>query len=517
MFNFFRKKPEEAPAAKQTAPTYQTKPHTPKQSQLERDLNTITVARSSTLSFGYSGNGQGANINRLINSTLPALQTKARELAQNNPIVRKYILMDADQISGADGISIRSNVQLFDDETKNHDTSMSIEQLFYEWAEDPDAFSTNGRHDISTFQNLVCRTRARDGECFIRLHEVEGGLRLEIIDSLRVPVINNQKFSNGDYISNGIRFNKFKRPISYNICKVDPTIYSYYQTDIEVVPAEEVIHFFIQEYPDQERGIPDIIACTNLIKELEQFVNASIVQKKVSASSMAFITSDEKPTNSTTELLGSIEEAQNAYENYEGYLDPGVLIELDPGKKIQTVNPTSSTDGLDSFMDQMLGQIAMALNVTKMNLLYDTKNSSFSAAKLSDRMMQQVVKGKQNALIVQVLKPIYKEFLKVEMINKNELKLNFKDFKKLIKATYTPVVSLSLDPNKDAQYQIALLQNGLKSRKQIIAELGQDYRDVLKDFEKDEIDNYLNVKDNKIDEQPKPNEEGDGNQPNQSE
>ncbi|HCB1485873.1 TPA: hypothetical protein MYO76_005381, partial [Serratia marcescens] len=95
--------------------------------------------------------------------------------------------------------------------------------------------------------------------------------------------------------------------------------------------------------------------------------------------------------------------------------------------------------------------------------------------------------------------------------------LNFKDFKKLIKATYTPVVSLSLDPNKDAQYQIALLQNGLKSRKQIISELGQDYRDVLKDFEKDEIDNYLNVKDNKIDEQQKPNEEGDGNQPNQSE
>ncbi|MGM1179229.1 phage portal protein, partial [Serratia marcescens] len=91
-------------------------------------------------------------------------------------------------------------------------------------------------------------------------------------------------------------------------CKVDPTIYSYYQTDIEVVPAEEIIHFFIQDYPDQERGIPDIIACTNLIKELEQFVNASIVQKKVSASSMAFITSDEKPTNSTTELLGSIEE-----------------------------------------------------------------------------------------------------------------------------------------------------------------------------------------------------------------
>ncbi|MEG7474852.1 phage portal protein, partial [Serratia marcescens] len=133
------------------------------------------------------------------------------------------------------------------------------------------------------------------------------------------------------------------------------------------------------------------------------------------------------------------------------------------------------------------------------------------------RMMQQVVKGKQNALIVQVLKPIYKEFLKVEMINKNELKLNFKDFKKLIKATYTPVVSLSLDPNKDAQYQIALLQNGLKSRQQLISELGLDYRDVLKDFEKDEIDNYLNVKDNKIDEQPKPNEEGDGSQPNQSE
>ena len=105
------------------------------------------------------------------------------------------------------------------------------------------------------------------------------------------------------------------------------------------------------------------------------------------------------------------------------------------------------------------------------------------------------------------------------MLNKNELNLKFQNFKKLVKATYTPVVSLSLDPNKDAQYQISLLENGLKSRQQIISELGQDYREVLKDFEKDEIDNYLNVKDNRIDGQQKPqnpDEEGDGSQPNQS-
>lgn len=519
MFNFFRRqeKVAEPPQVPMPVPNIQ-KSHRTRTSQLERDLNTINVSRQSTLSFGYSGAGQGANINRLIQSSLPTLQTKARDLATNNPVVRKYILMDADHIAGADGISIRSNVEIYDDEIKNHDLSMSIEQLFYEWAEDPDAFSTTGRLDISTFQNLVCRTRARDGECFIRIHKIEGIMKLEIIDSLRVPVIGNQQFSNGDYISNGIRFNKFKKPIAYHICKTDPTTYAYYQTDYGVVPADEVIHFFIQDYAEQERGLPDIIACTGLIKELEQFVNASLVQKKVSASSMAFITSDDQQS-ATTDLLNSIDEANLATETYEGYLEPGVLLELEPGKKIQTVNPTSSTDGLDSFMDQMMGQIAMALNVTKMNLLYDTKNSSFSAAKLSDRMMQQVVKGKQNALIVQVLKPIYKEYLKVEMLNKNELNLKFQNFKKLVKATYTPVVSLSLDPNKDAQYQISLLENGLKSRQQIISELGQDYRDVLKDFEKDEIDNYLNVKDNRIDGQQNtqnPDEEGDGSQPNQS-
>ncbi len=136
MFNFFRRqeKVAEPPQVPMQVPNIQ-KPHRTRTSQLERDLNTINVSRQSTLSFGYSGAGQGANINRLIQSSLPTLQTKARDLATNNPVVRKYILMDADQISGADGISIRSNVEIYDDETKNHDLSMSIEQLFYEWAE----------------------------------------------------------------------------------------------------------------------------------------------------------------------------------------------------------------------------------------------------------------------------------------------------------------------------------------------------------------------------------------------
>ena len=44
----------------------------------------------------------------------------------------------------------------------------------------------------------------------------------------------------------------------------------------------------IEDYPNQERGIPDIIAGTTLLKDLEAFIKAAIISKKLSASSNGF-------------------------------------------------------------------------------------------------------------------------------------------------------------------------------------------------------------------------------------
>ncbi|ECV4234797.1 phage portal protein, partial [Salmonella enterica subsp. enterica serovar Urbana] len=59
----------------------------------------------------------------------------------------------------------------------------------------------------------------------------------------------------------------------------------------------------------------------------------------------------------------------------------------------------------------------------------------------------------------------------------------------LICARYIPVKPISLDPTKDIQAEIMLLDAGLKSKTQIISEMGGDPRLTLEEIEKEKQTN----------------------------
>ncbi len=97
-------------------------------------------------------------------------------------------------------------------------------------------------------------------------------------------------------------------------------------------------------------------------------------------------------------------------------------------------------------------------------------------------------------MISKVLKTIYQEWLKVFMINtlKN---LSFSDFDNIKNAEYILPKQISLDPNKDAQYEKILVDMGVKSKSQVIRDLGQDPIRVFEeiDSEKEKINKEENI------------------------
>lgn len=132
-----------------------------------------------------------------------------------------------------------------------------------------------------------------------------------------------------------------------------------------------------------------------------------------------------------------------------------------------------------------MNQISMGLNVTKQALLSDTSNASFSAARLTEKLRVTTFRTRTNVLISKVLKPIYAAWLKNEMLHNNTLNLSFSDFDDLICARFISQKPISLDPVKDIQAEVMQLDAGLKSKTQVIAELGGDPVKVLAEIAKE--------------------------------
>lgn len=447
---------------------------------LKREIDAV---HRPVMDLGF-GTVSSANINNILRFTLTAARNKSRELAYSNPIVKRYITSCTDGVTGADGITIRPNPI-----STNQNLAKQLESSFYLWAENPELFSVTGQLSIDLFQQLVEKTRAIDGECFIRIHH--NPLQIEIIDSARlVSTTKSGMLGAGNYVSNSIEFNSYGKPVAYYVCNYNPTTYFIDSTSYERVPAEEIIHYFIPDFQGQERGIPDLITVQDTLKDLSSFIEAALIQKKISASSMGFI------TNSNTDNM-SLDESENT-PMYSEYFEPGAIFELNPGQNIETINPNSGVDQLDTFVNNLMNMVAMGLNVSKQNLTMDTSNASFSAAKLSDRLQQTTYKTRINVLISRVLKPLYSQWLKDEMINnisKSNLNLQFSEYDNLVQARYIPVKHISIDPTKEAQERQMYIEMGVMSKTQVILDMGGVPEQVFKEIEEEGNKNN-NTKDN---------------------
>ena len=69
----------------------------------------------------------------------------------------------------------------------------------------------------------------------------------------------------------GVEINPFGKPIKYHILKTHPhddfkSMETYSRDRYNIIPAEEIIHFYHQERPNQTRGVPPLSSCLKSLK-----------------------------------------------------------------------------------------------------------------------------------------------------------------------------------------------------------------------------------------------------------
>lgn len=455
------------------------------QQTLKRDLQAVRGMSTPVINFGFTSGTGSQNLNNLIRWFLSDWRNTSREAIIRNPIGRKYMALSVDGVVGAEGVYVKPNPELEIDQEELHKLSQKLEKRFDRWAYDAERFSLDGSMQFDIFQQTIEKIRVQDGECFIRIHNINGTIKLEIMDAARLTQLNNQWLDNGNYISNGIEYNQYHRPVNYNFCIYNPITYTYDATAFDVVPANEIYHYFIPDQAGQERGIPDMISTSKTMEDLKNFTEAALIAKRVAASTTAFITNSNSQSDDVQLEAGE----SDVTATYTEYLEPGAVFELSNYQDIKTVNPTNGVDKINEFTSELMDQISMGLNVTKQSLMGSTADASFSAAKLAERLQATTFRTRTNTLINKVLKPIYIAWLKNEMLTNNDLNLSFSDFDELSCARFIPVKPISLDPVKDIQAEIMLLDAGLKSKTQIISEMGGDPRITLEEIEKEKNQN----------------------------
>jgi len=478
---FWRNKEEVKPQVKpkKIKEKYSDKP----QQTLKRDLQNVRGMNTPIVNFGFTSGTGSQNLNNLIRWFLSDWRNASREAVLKNPLGRKYMNLSVDGVIGAEGVYVKPTPSLdYMNQDELHELSQKLEKRFDRWAYDADRFSLDGSMTFDIFQQTIEKIRVQDGECFIRIHKINGTLKLEIVDAARLTQNNNQFLDNGNYISNGIEFDKKHRAINYYFCTYNPITYTYDQTSYEIVSANEIYHYFIADQMGQERGIPDMISTSKTMEDLKNFTEAALVAKRISASTTAYITNNNNDTDQVDLIAGE----DNSTATYTEYLEAGAVFELGKNQDIKTVNPQAGVDRIGEFTSELMDQIAMGLNVTKQSLMGSTSDASFSAAKLAERLQATTFRTRTNVLISKVLKPIYIEFIKNELLNNNSLNLSFSDFDEISCARFIPVKPISLDPTKDIQAEIMLLDAGLKSKTQIISEMGGDPQITLEEIEKEQ-------------------------------
>lgn len=471
----------------------------PKNKVVERALDSY-AANSDAVTRALSMQGYtvyAGNINAIINTEWRRRQYDAAHYARTNAIAKRYVQVSVDNVVG-EGLYASPRVQMFDDEERNKELNRVIEDRFWEWAENPKLFDNAGAGDFSIFQQDLERSRAISGEGLVRLHFINGSVRTEVIDPVRLSTTNNLLLADG-FISNGIEFDLNHRPRAYYLMRYSPVLYNFDPADLERVPADEMLHYFVADFPMQERGLSDLTPAIPAMKSLSDYIQAALLQKEISSTTMGFIENSQE--NADGETLNT----SDVVQRYDGYLEPGVLMELHPGKTIKSITPNGATDGIEQFNKEVMKQIAMGLNLSPINLTGDVSGASFAASRLADRMQQNTFRTRTNQLIVDVLKPLYNAWMREESLRlSGEFGFSMKDVRKLYSVEFIPRKPASLDPKTDAQTEQLLLEMGVKSRRQIILEQGRDPDQTFAEIEQEDrlglnkdATEEVNIEDNK--------------------
>lgn len=366
--------------------------------------------------------------------------------------------------------------------TGNEKLNNQLELLWKEWIKHTSCDITM-QQTFYELQSMLLKRKIVDGEILIRLvidKKAKIPFKLQVIksDLLDTYMMNAPKTNN--IIRSGIELDDYLRPLAYWIQKKSPDGYVTYES--ERIPANQIIHLWLKNNPDQIRGVSDLAPVIKRLKDMQDFLDAETVAAKIAACFSVFIIK-----NSPGQLPGV---QQNNKKDKEGKLlssiRPGMVSHLRPGEDIKTANPSRSITTAKDFINvqQRLAGAGMGLSYELMSR--DFNGATFSSARQGHLEDRRTFEPMQQYLISHFCQPIWEQF--VDMCVLGGL-VSIRDYAQNREVyTYAEWVTPGwswIDPEKEVKADLLALKNSGKTLAQWCAERGYDWKEQLSQMAKE--------------------------------
>lgn len=443
------------------------------------------AAKSDDLTFAWATTS--SNIDSILTADLTKLRDRSRHEYRNNDYMHRFISLVKTNVIGHSGVKLQvhsqdTNGQL--DELANQ----AIESAWQTWSKRQHC-DYQKRLGFKQMQNLLIQSVFVDGEAIVQMVKepanADFAFSVLIRQTETLDHTLNEELSNGHRIRLGIEFNAQGRAVNYYFKVANG--HNGYKHDI--VPAERILHFFLPEFIEQVRGVPQAAAALTRLNMLGGFEEAALVNARAGATKMGFITMPEG------EDYGADAVDDDGYQIDEAA--PGEWHTLPAGAGIADYDPAYPSNEFGVFVKSMLRGIASGLGISYHTLANDLEGVNYSSGRLGELADREVWKGIQDWFIEQFMHPIFEVWLKTELQAGN---IKLPNGRVLPYAKYSkfnaPVWQARrwqwVDPQKEMNAHEKAISLGLKSRSEIIREMGRDPNEVWREIEREntQLKNY---------------------------
>ena len=442
------------------------------------------AAQVNRLTEGWTTLNQSANSE--IHAGLDNLRARARQLERDNDFARKFLQLVATNVVGATGFSFQARVYGGDGKPDTY-ANNAIESAWDRWG--ATMADASGRQSFRDICRVAVLAAARDGEVICRL--VRGtsaanpfGLALQLLDADRLDTQFNRPAENGSpAIRMGVEIDAYGRAVAYWLRNRHPgDTYDAAGTirgDVRTrVPAQDIVHAYIADRPEQLRGVPWMHASMARLNQQAGYEEAALVAARVGASKMGFITS---PDGDATTLADAEEpDTGTLYTDAEA----GTFGTLMPGQQFTPFNPDYPTAMYAEFVKANLRGIASGLGVAYHALANDLEGVNFSSIRSGTLEERDHWMAVQAWFSERFLEPIFREWIasalafgQIKLGQGGALPLSKLD--KFSAHVFTGRRWEWVDPLKDIEADITAVNAGLQSPQRVAAKLGRDYEDLL--------------------------------------
>jgi lambda family phage portal protein len=420
----------------------------------------------------------GTSADAEIKGSLARLRNRSRQLVRDSDYAKQAIRAIKANVIGT-GIRLQAQVKMQRgsgrlDQTVND----AIEKAWVKWGR-KDSCHTAGRLSFPDMERLLVGAMAESGEVFVRMvRQPFGGsevpFALEVIESdLLDDTYSGPSSVEGNEWRMGIELNSWGRPVRYAFLTKHPGDSTFGPSTTgrhRLIPADQIIHLYLQDRPGQTRGVPWLATAIQRLHQVAGYEQAEVVRARASSALMGFI------TNNDGELVGDDLYDHERVSNFE----PGVFKYLAPGESV-TVPQLDAPDGqLEPFLRVMLRAMAAGVGCSYETISRDFSQSNYSSSRLSLLEDRDNWRALQQYMIENFHRPVFEAWLEMAVLS-GALKLPAyeTDPDRYRAVRFMPRGWGWIDPAKEVEAYKEAVRCGFKTQADVVAEQGGDLEELL--------------------------------------